>query len=293
MYLSYNQQDLEDNDSSDIDGQLSWADGVLLVYSVTDRSSFELAVNLARRLTCASGTSRGTNQRRPPQHHHSSSTLGGSCDKLCCACDEPHPTWSSFSSSSSTESVDTLIDNSAPRRVDTRRNHRRHCVVLVGNKSDLLTERCVNLDSSPSSTVDIVDGLSSSSSDAKFFYETSARDGGPEIAAAFDGLCRHVLAARSRRQTPHPTSGNSSPTTETVSSGELMMFPEVQQVAPQIDKRRLAVLKTVNRLVKKLHVSRSGSFSSKNLSSLTAAAASSEIGAPPKNTTGNGNRWNS
>jgi len=234
-------QDLEGNDSSDIDGQLSWADGVLLVYSVTDRSSFELAVNIARRLTCDCPSS-------------------VSCDKLC-VCEEPHPIWNSFSSSSSTESVDTLIDNSTTRRAVTRRR-RRHSVVLVGNKSDLLTERCVNLEQS---TSDIGDSFhSSSSTDAKFFYETSARDGGSEIAAAFDGLCRHILASRSKRKPQlQVTSGSSSPTD--APSGELI-YPGVQQVAPQVDKRRMAVLKTVNRLVKKLHVSRSGSFSSKQAS---------------------------
>ena len=212
-----------------------------MVYSVTDRSSFELAVNIARRLTCDCPSS-------------------ANCDKLC-VCEDPHPVWNSFSSSSSTESVDTLIDNSTPRRAVTKRHRRRHSVVLVGNKSDLLTERCVNVE--PSSG-DIGDSFPpSSSSDAKFFYETSARDGGPEIAAAFDGLCRHILASRNKRNPQLLTSGNSSPTE--APSGELI-YQGVQQVTPQIDKRRLAVLKTVNRLVKKLHVSRSGSFSSKQAS---------------------------
>lgn len=221
-----------------MESHLSWADGVLVVYSITDQLSYELASSLAHRLSA---------DTLPPPSSEEESTLSTTT-----AADKRHSYWSastssscssssssSQSSSSSTESVDTLTDNGSTgslldgpgtRRPKRAGSSKRHCVVLVGNKSDLVNERRVRC--RPTSGADDV------------VIETSARDGGPEIQEAFSAVCRLVLESRDRRHVEsrhrhHHAAAPSSPTPSTSTPSRLGVF---------------------NRLVKRLSISRSGSF---------------------------------
>jgi len=123
-----------DESERQLEAQLMWADAVLLVYSVTDRSSFELVASLCNRLACRSDN--------VPTHRLSADTT---------PC-------------------------------------RRHsaAVVVVGNKADLHAGRCVDTMEAPDVVLDAAQCL-----------ETSAMEGGPEITAAFETLCRLVVGRRS------------------------------------------------------------------------------------------------
>ena len=138
MMMMMMMQDMQgDESATQLEAQLAWADAVLLVFSVTDRSSFEFVVSLCHdRLSCHYGDNVST----PEQRH---------CADTCAA------------------------------------------VVVVGNKADLQAGRCVGTEEATDKVVD-----------AAYYLETSAMEGGPEIASAFETLCRLVIGRRSSTVSP-------------------------------------------------------------------------------------------
>jgi len=249
-------QEQDDHYSCDVDGQLSWADGILLVYSVTDRCSFDAAASFARRLQ-----STGPAADQPAAHRRRFKHFSG--DSCSQESDE----------SSSDESCCSIIaaDNSAA----TFSSRLRPCVVVVGNKSDLATERRVSepegaelaskllSDAASDLNVELNTNLHPSqnnnndiafSASTKAFVETSARDGGPEIAAAFEAVCRHVLEGRRRRRAS-TSSGQRSPTDVPASlRGSSQSLATVDCPNKRRFVRRMVLLQAVNRFVRKLHV---------------------------------------
>jgi GTPase SAR1 family protein len=260
----------QDRYSCDLDGRLGWADGVLVVYSVTDRSSFDVAASLVGRLQSdfdASTAAVGSSSICHSRQSSSSSTVDSSSSTSSPANSDPDDSADELCihdvSSSVFPSVLGMGDGMRLNR------NRKCCVVVVGNKYDLATERRVSeaegvglvsafatAEESSTYAADRANGnqcSSSTSGCAPHFVETSARDGGTEIAAAFDAVCRLVLERR--RQVAARlamSSGERSP----ISSS----FRGSTQSLAVVDSnkrrfvRRAVLLQVVNRLVRKLHV---------------------------------------